>query len=202
MLVAESLGSQVHLWSQTARDRAWLWVPFFGKSQAQLEVSWTESVFPRSQCLRPGLEPQARFLRPRGQPHLSPASSGGQLGSGLCRPLRTAGSHPRPRPCPDCSRWVSSVFSRLCRVKPQRPDRCQAHCPGLHQRRATRPLASSDPKTLQRLAVQNRVMALLWPDASGQPCPVRRPTRPGVPGSPALEVAGPGDRPRRGKQAS
>lgn len=47
------------------------------------------------------------------------------MGSGLCRPLRTAGSHPRTRPCPDCSRWVSSVFSRLCRVKPQRPDRAK-----------------------------------------------------------------------------
>lgn len=59
--------------------------PIFGvavalaRSQAQLALSWTGSV------PEPGLEPQV-FPHTLGQPHLSPVSSGGQWGTGLCRP--------------------------------------------------------------------------------------------------------------------
>lgn len=144
----------------------------FSKSQAQLELSWTESVFPRSQCVRA----RAGATGVSSHPGDSLICLLLAVGDRPVSPSEDSWESPRPRPCPDYSRWMSSVFSRLCRVKPRRPD-CQAHCPGLHQRWACRPLASSGPETLQQLAVQNQVTALLWPDASGQPCPVGVPNK-------------------------
>lgn len=182
MLAAESLGSQVHPWSQMAGDRAWLWVPSLG-----WRWLWQEAR-PSWRC--PGLD----LFPSQGWSHrcsltpwvsvicllLAVGDSGGQA----CVALRTAGSHRRPRSCPDYSRWSNRLrFLTALPVEPRRPDCAKPTAldctcrflQDLSQRRAICPLASSDPETLQQLAVQNQVTALLWPDTSGQPCPVGAP---------------------------
>lgn len=80
----------------------------FSKSQAQLELSWTESVFPRSQCVRARAGATGVSSRP-GDSLLCLLL----VGDRPVPPAEDSWESPRPRPCPGYSRWMSCFLTAL-----------------------------------------------------------------------------------------